>query len=73
MILDKIIASTKIRVAKAKENLSPSGLFKGFWIKRNLKAPNFKNGLMSIDDVSIIAEIKKHRRQRDLYAEILTI
>ena len=26
MILDKIIASTKIRVAKAKENLSPSGL-----------------------------------------------
>jgi len=28
MILDKIIASTKIRVAKAKENLSPSELLK---------------------------------------------
>ena len=58
MILDKIIASTKIRVAKAKENLSPSGLLKAL-DKAELKAPNFKNGLMSIDDVSIIAEIKK--------------
>ena len=55
MILDKIIASTKIRVAKAKENLSPSGLLKAL----DKAAPNFKNGLMSIDDVSIIAEIKK--------------
>lgn len=36
MILDKIIASTKIRVAKAKENLSPSGLLKAL-VKRNLK------------------------------------
>ena len=72
MILDKIIASTKIRVAKAKENLSPSGLLKAL-DKVELKALNFKNGLVSIDDVSIIAEIKKHRRQRDLYAEILTI
>ena len=58
MILDKIIASTKIRVAKAKENLSPSGLLKAL-DKAELKAPNCKNGLMSIDDVSIIAEIKK--------------
>lgn len=58
MILDKIIASTKIRVAKAKGNLSPSGLLKAL-DKAELKAPNFKNGLMSIDDVSIIAEIKK--------------
>ena len=58
MILDKIIASTKIRVAKAKENLSPSELLKAL-DKAELKAPNFKNGLMSIDDVSIIAEIKK--------------
>ena len=40
--------------------------------KAELKGANFKNGLMSIDDVSIIEEIKKHRRQRDLYAEILT-
>ena len=48
MILDKIIASTKIRVAKAKENLSPSGLLKAL-DKAELKAPN----------VSIIAEIKK--------------
>ena len=54
MILDKIIASTKIRVAKAKENLNPSGLLKALE-KAELKAP------------------KKHRRQRDLYAEILTI
>ena len=58
MILDKIIASTKIRVAKAKENLSPSELLKAL-DKAELKAPNFKNRLMSIDDVSIIAEIKK--------------
>lgn len=58
MILDKIIASTKIRVAKAKENLSPSGLLKAL-DKVELKALNFKNGLVSIDDVSIIAEIKK--------------
>ena len=58
MILNKIIASTKIRVAKAKENLSPSGLLKAL-DKAELKAPNFKNGLVSIDDVSIIAEIKK--------------
>ena len=43
MILDKIIASTKIRVAKAKENLSPSGLLKAL-DKAELKAPNFKNG-----------------------------
>ena len=53
MILDKIIASTKIRVAKAKENLSPSGLLKAL-DKAELKAPNFKNGLVAIDDVSII-------------------
>ena len=58
MILDKIIASTKIRVAKAKENLSPSELLKAL-DKAELKVPNFKNGLVSIDDVSIIAEIKK--------------
>ena len=49
MILDKIIASTKIRVAKAKENLSPSELLKAL-DKAELKAPNFKNGLISIDD-----------------------
>ena len=58
MILDKIIASTKIRVAKAKENLSPSELLKAL-DKAELKVPNFKNGLVSIDDVSIIAEIKR--------------
>ncbi len=34
MILDKIIASTKIRVAKAKENLSPSGLLKALDISK---------------------------------------
>ena len=72
MMLDEIIASTKIRVAKAKENLSPSGLLKA-WIKRNLKHRIFKNGLMSIDDVFNYCGNKKHRRQRDLYAEILTI
>ena len=44
MILDKIIASTKIRVAKAKENLSPSGLLKAL-DKAELKAPNFKKKL----------------------------
>ena len=56
MILDKIIASTKIRVAKAKENLSPSELLKAL-DKAELKVPNFKNGLVSIDDVSILSLI----------------
>ena len=58
MILDKIIASTKVRVAQAKEKVSPSELIKKLE-KNKLKEPQFKNDLMSLDDVSIIAEIKK--------------
>lgn len=58
MILDKILASTRIRVEKAKESLSPAGLLKKIE-QTELKEPRFKNSLVSLDDVSVIAEIKK--------------
>lgn len=58
MILDTIIASTKIRVQKAKETLSPHELIKSLE-ETELKKPEFKEGLVSFDDVSVIAEIKK--------------
>ncbi len=58
MILDTIIASTKKRVEKAKETLSPSALIKKLE-KTELSPPRFKDGLVSLDGVSIIAEIKK--------------
>lgn len=58
MILDTIIASTKARVWQSKEKLSPSELMKRLE-KTELAEPEFKKGLVSLDDVSVIAEIKK--------------
>lgn len=58
MILDTIIASTKIRVEKAKETLSPAELVKKLE-REDLKDAEFKSGLVSLSGVSIIAEIKK--------------
>lgn len=58
MILDKIINSTRLRVANSKDNLPPAELIKRLE-KTELKSPGFKKGLVSLDDVSVIAEIKK--------------
>lgn len=58
MILDKILASTRVRVNKAKETLPPAELLAKLE-KTELKEPQFKSGLCSLDDVSVIAEIKK--------------
>ncbi|MCD8181188.1 MAG: indole-3-glycerol phosphate synthase TrpC [Firmicutes bacterium] len=58
MILDKIIESTRARVAAAKEKKPPSQLLRELE-KTELTKPRFKDGLVSLDDVSIIAEIKK--------------
>lgn len=58
MILDKLVASSKARVKAAKEKLPAAELVKKLE-KTELKEPQFKNGLVSLDDVSVIAEIKK--------------
>ncbi len=58
MILDKLIASAKKRVEEAKELLPPKELLKQLE-KTELKKGAFSEGLKSVDDVSIIAEIKK--------------
>lgn len=58
MILDTIIASTRVRVEKSKEQIPPSELIKRL-DKTELSESQFKNGLVSLDGVSIIAEIKK--------------
>lgn len=58
MILDTIIASTRVRVERAKEALSPPELLREIE-KSDLKESRFKDGLVSLDDVSVIAEIKK--------------
>ena len=58
MILDKLIASTKKRVEAAKKILPPKELLKQLE-RKELKKGEFADGLRSIDDVSIIAEIKK--------------
>lgn len=58
MILDKLIASSKVRVEKAKKQLSPSELMKRLE-KTELFPSCFKQSLVSLDDVSVIAEIKK--------------
>lgn len=58
MIMDKIIASTRVRVAEAKEKKSAAELFKEL-DNADLKKGRFKEGLLSIEDVSVIAEIKK--------------
>lgn len=58
MILDKILSSTRVRVEKAKEEISPRELLNR--LDRAVpRLPEFKNGLLSVDDVSVIAEIKK--------------
>ena len=58
MILDKLIASTKKRVELAKEQLPPAELLKRL-DKAEPKKGAFADGLKSIEDVSVIAEIKK--------------
>jgi indole-3-glycerol phosphate synthase len=58
MFMDKIIASTRVRVAEAKEKKSVSELLSAL-DKAELKKGGFKDGLLSLDDVSVIAEIKK--------------
>ena len=58
MILDTIIASTKKRVALSKE-LLPMAKLIGELEKTDLSEPGFKKGLVSLGDVSVIAEIKK--------------
>lgn len=58
MILDKLIASTKIRVEKARAEVSASELISQL-DKKELKKGQFAKGLTEFDDVSIIAEIKK--------------
>ena len=58
MILDTIAASTRVRVAAAKEKLSPSELMKRL-DKIELKPGKFADALTAKDGVSIIAEIKK--------------
>ena len=65
MILDKLVASSKARVKSAKEKLPAAELMKKLE-KTELKEPQFKNGLVSLDDVSVIAEIKKSSPSKGL-------
>lgn len=58
MILDKLTQSTKKRVAAAKEHLSPAQLLKLIDKAQPYKG-GFAAGLTSIEDVSVIAEVKK--------------
>jgi indole-3-glycerol phosphate synthase len=58
MILDKLIETSKARTLILKEKLPPQAIIDKLG-KTELKEPQFKNGLVSLDDVSIIAEIKK--------------
>ncbi len=58
MILDKLVASSRMRVEKSKERLSVSEIIKKLE-ETDIKEPQFKKGLVSLDDVSVIAEIKK--------------
>lgn len=58
MILDKLIASTKKRVAEAKEKKSPAELIREL-DRKVLEPPRFKDALTGFDGVSVIAEIKK--------------
>ena len=68
MILDKLVASSKERVRKAKETVSVSQILKQLE-KTDLKAPAFADGLVSLDDVSVIAEIKKASPSKGLIRE----
>ncbi len=58
MFMDKILASTRLRVEKAKKKTSVSALIKSL-DNADLKKGQFKDALLSHDGVSIIAEIKK--------------
>lgn len=58
MILDKLTAASKIRVEKAKEQLSVSELIRKLDAKEFYQS-RFAENLKSFDDVSVIAEIKK--------------
>lgn len=58
MILDKLIDSTKKRVAESKERISPAELIRRL-DKAEPEAPRFCDALTEYEGVSIIAEIKK--------------
>lgn len=58
MILDTLLNSSRARVAAAKEKMPIAELVKKIEMTE-LKEPQFKNGLVSLNDVSVIAEIKK--------------
>lgn len=58
MFMDKILASTRLRIEKAKKKTSVSALIKSL-DNADLKKGQFKDALLSHDGVSIIAEIKK--------------
>ena len=50
MILDKLIGSTKKRVAEAKERVSPSELIKRL-DKAELRPPRFRDALIGYDGI----------------------
>ncbi len=58
MILDKLTASSRARVALTKEKLPIKQLVNKL-SSMELTEPKFKENLVSLDDVSVIAEIKK--------------
>ncbi len=58
MILDKLVASSKARAEKSKERLSAGELLKKLE-RTEIKPPAFADALLSLKDVSVIAEIKK--------------
>ena len=58
MILDKLVEAAKVRVQKSKGSVSVSELIHKL-DKMDLKTSRFAKNLEELDDVSIIAEIKK--------------
>lgn len=63
MILDTLIASAKKRVEASKERVSPAELLRQL-DKAELRKGCFAEALKSVEDVSVIAEIKKRHPQR---------